>query len=108
MAFVKNLFIGIICIVIFAFGYYFLTQNGSDFNLDGSIVVSDDLISRTAIFIERRAILESLNLDTKIYSDPRFNTLRSYTTTVPEQPIGRENIFAVPVAVPEARTATLQ
>lgn len=107
MNFLKNLLIGIICIVIFVFGYYFLTQSRSDFNLDSLSTNSDDLVSRTSVFIERRSKLEALDLKTDLFTDSRFTSLRSYSTAVPEQSVGRTNIFATPQAVPVTRTTPL-
>ena len=104
MTFLKNLLVGIICIVIFVFGYYFLTRSETDFSLDSLTANSDELVARTAIFIERRSQLEALDLQTELYTDPTFTSLQSYSTAVPEQVVGRENIFAVPQSVPTTRT----
>lgn len=107
MTFLKNLLVGIICIVIFVFGYYFLTQSDADFSLDSLTTNSDQLVARTSVFIERRSKLESLDLQTELFTDVRFTSLRSYSTAIPEQAIGRDNIFAAPQSVPTTRTAPL-
>ena len=104
MTFLKNLLVGVICIVIFVFGYYFLTQSKSDFTLDSLTTNSDQLVARTSVFIERRSQLEALDLQTELFTNPKFTSLRSYTTAVPEQAVGRENIFAAPQSVPTTRT----
>lgn len=107
MNFIKNLLIGVICIVIFIFGYYFLTQSNADFTLDSFTADSDQLVNRTSVFIVRRSQLEALDLQTKLFTDPRFTSLKSYSTPVPDQPVGRDNIFAAPLVVPVTRTAPL-
>ena len=58
MALLKNLFVGVVCILIIGFGYYFLTNSVTDFTLDGVAVNADDLVARTEVFIERRTTLE--------------------------------------------------
>ena len=93
----KNLLVGIVAILMCALGYYLYTQSGANtLSLDGTSVNSDDLLSRTEIFIERRAVLEAITIKIDLFSDPRFTSLRSYTTSVPEQSVGRLNIFDAP------------
>lgn len=107
MNLLKNILVGIICIVIFLFGYYFLTQSNSDFTLDSLSTNPDQLVARTSVFIERRNKLEALDLKTDLFTDVRFTSLRSYSTAIPEQAVGRTNIFAAPQAVPVTRTTPL-
>jgi len=107
MNLLKNLLVGVVCIVTFVFGYYFLTQSTDDFSLDSLAANSDELVGRTAVFIERRTQLDALDLQTALFTDARFTSLRTYTIAVPEQAVGREDIFATPQSVPVTRTAPL-
>jgi hypothetical protein len=105
----KNLVVGILFIGVVAAGYFMYTQRDSaTLSLDGMSPRSEDLIARTQIFIDRRAELEALKLDVTFFQDPRFSSLRSYSTVVPDQTVGRANIFDAATAVPTTRTVPVQ
>lgn len=48
---------------------------------------------KTEEFIERRAMLESVKLDTAIFNDPVFTSYRSFSGEPVEFNFGRENPF---------------
>jgi hypothetical protein len=82
-------------------GYFMLIQRDSvSLSFDGYEAVSNDLLLETQVFIERRAALEARTLDIALLTNPKFTSLRSYTTTVPNQSVGKINLFAPATPVP--------
>lgn len=105
----KNILVGGAFILLLGIGYYMISQSDSvTLTLDGVSLVSGDLLSKTQIFIDRGATLQSLDIKTEVLTDDRFTSLRSYTTEIPEQTVGRNNIFDVPGAVPTTRTVPIE
>lgn len=105
----KNLVAGILLIGVAAAGYIMFTQRDSaSLSFDGLTINSEDLVARTQVFIERRAELELLKLEVSFFQDPRFTSLRSYSTIVPDQTVGRLNIFDEAATVPTTRTVPVE
>ncbi len=101
----KNLLVLAGFIVVLGMGYFMFTQSStSSWSLVHDVEVSPVLLEKTQVFIERRAELEARTLDVSLFRDPAFTSLRSYSTDVPDQPIGRANIFdeaqPVPAVIP--------
>jgi|GEM_PF-1247035 len=99
----KNLLVLIVFVVLVALGYYLFTERDSGaLSLLKSTDVSPALLAKTSVFIEHRTALEQLKLDTSIFTNPSFTSLRSYSADIPDQTIGRVNIFdpATPVPAP--------
>ena len=90
----KNILIVLTVLILLALGFYMLKERGatesSKFNTD---VISEQLLSRTQFFIEKRNQLDALSFDDEIFTNPTFSSLISYSTAVPEQPVGVANIF---------------
>lgn len=87
----KSLFIpiliSIIILIIFAGGYLYMTSGDTGNAPASSSVVSSntsDLFSK----------IDSIQLDTGIFSDPRFNALTDITIATVNEPLGRTNPFA--------------
>jgi hypothetical protein len=55
--------------------------------------ISNQLLQQANTFIQKRATIESLQLDTAILVDPRFVNLVSFSRPVPEQPVGKSTLF---------------
>lgn len=105
----KNLLVLIVFISLLALGYYLFTERDAlTLTLGGGGDVSPVLLQETQVFIERRAELESRSLDMSLFTNPAFTSLRSYTTLIPEQTIGRSNIFDTPSPVPTVTPVTLE
>jgi hypothetical protein len=89
----KNI-VSILAIATCAFlGYYIFVQK--DINtlaLDGGAVTAE-LFVDVQKYIERRAVLDAIAMDTSIFSDERFRSLVGYPTDIVEQPVGRTNPF---------------
>lgn len=106
---VKNIVVGILFIGVAVAGYYMFTQRDSDgLSLDGVTPLDPEMSARTDVFIARRSELEALKIDVTFFQSPTFTSLRSYTTVVPDQVVGRVNIFDTPSSVPTTRTAPIQ
>lgn len=90
----KNLPVIILVLVVAAAGiYFYLERDTMDLSLDGSSGAADSVTTNTMLFMQRRAQLEKLSIDNTLFIDPRFRALRSFTTPVPERPVGRDNPF---------------
>lgn len=105
----KNLLVLAGFIAVLGVGYFMFTQNstttGSLFDREK---VSPVLLEKTQVFIERRAELEARTLDVSLFQDPAFTSLRSYTTEIPEQPVGRSNIFDEAQPVPTVTPVSIE
>ncbi len=77
---------------------YFLFVNPSQFALQESAVnpLADSVLIKTQAFIARRAALDRVEITSELFSDTRFTGLRSYTTPLAEQDLGKRSIFDVP------------
>jgi hypothetical protein len=105
----KNILVGGAFVILIALGYYMISQSDSvSLTLDGVSLVSGDLLAKTQVFIDRGATLQALSVKTDVLTDSRFTSLYSYTTEIPEQSVGRSNIFDVPAAVPTTRTVPIE
>ncbi len=56
-------------------------------------VMQQELIAKTEEFIDHTETLQRLSIDTAVLDDPNFTSLVSYSSDVPEQPIGKPNLF---------------
>ncbi len=83
---------------------YLLFVQPSQFALDGGAVdpLADGVLAKTQVFIERRALLDQVTIDSALFTDPRFTTLRSYTTTLSNQAVGKTSLFELPPALQDA------
>ena len=99
----KNILVLGAFIAVVVLGYYLFTQRDSTtLSFVKGSDVSPELLAKTSVFIVRRAKLEGLTLDTSMFTDPSFTSLRSYTTEIPEQTVGRTNLFDAASPVPPA------
>lgn len=90
----KNIITVVGLLVVAAAGIYLFTQrDAATLVLNDSVQVSDAVLASTQVFIERRAVLESLTIEPEILRDARFTSLRSYTTPLRTRPLGRDNPF---------------
>ena len=90
----KNILVGIICIILFGFAYFFITGTDSNDGLTGEGVYDQAaLVSKTQSFIERSRVLETITIDSAFFTNSSFTSLRSYSTDVPNQPLGKNDIF---------------
>ena len=104
----KNILLLIGLAIVLGAAYY-MYSNGNLAPLDVSTVDSNqELLNKTAEFINRREQLNSTTLDLSLFSDARFNSLRSFSTPVPDQTVGRVNIFDKPATISSTRVSPPQ
>lgn len=104
---IQNLIIVVIVIFLGYIGYQMIVVgNNNVLNISGAgILPQEDLLSKTQDFIGRRAQLEAVTLDTDYLKDAKFTSLRSYSTPVPDQTVGRDNIFDKAQSISSAAVA---
>ena len=75
-------------------GYYMYTQRSAT-TLDSATTQQSlqTMLNNTKVFIEHRQTLEVVKMDVSLFEDDRFYLLRSFSTPIQEQPIGRPNPF---------------
>ena len=90
-----NLSIVLGLITIAFAGYYLYTQRSASILASSpSDQTMQNMLNNTKSFIEYRQLLDKIVLDTQFFEDPKFTSLRSFTTEIIEQPIGRPNPFS--------------
>ncbi len=92
---IKNITIVLVILTLAFLGYYLFTMK-DEINLSGtSSTANQDLFGDVQKYAERRQVLDQIKLDTTLFSDERFLSLRGYTPTTPTFQEGRLNPFAV-------------
>jgi hypothetical protein len=71
----------------------FIQQDSQSLLIAEDGVVSDQLLIQAYSFIEKRSTIDALVIDTSLLLESRYNTLVSYTATVPDQPVGKSSLF---------------
>lgn len=71
-------------------GYYFYSQPAS--NIPNTATL-ESMLANTHVFIERRQVLDEVNMDVSLLEDIRFRSLQSFTEPIVEQEVGRPNPF---------------
>ena len=76
-------------------GYYLYTQRAVDtVSFDTNTQTMENMLIKAQVFITYRETLDQIKLDTNILEDERFTSLRSFTTDIKEQKVGRPDPFA--------------
>lgn len=83
----------IIAILIVIVAGYFTFKSGKKEQAASTIIPSKPFVGQELV-IELNRLKALQNLNTAIFSDPVFTSLRDYTQPVPPQPLGRANPFA--------------
>ncbi len=105
----KNIFVGIICLILFGFAYFFLVGNDDgEFETSTNEEAQAALLSKTQSFIERSRKLQEISIDTTFFTNTAFTSLRSFTTSVPNQPLGKNDIFGSAQKVSTKSSATTE
>lgn len=89
----KNIAVVLVALSLVFLGYYFYSQTDSTSLSLGSSAVSADLFADVQKYEERRNQLNSIKLDTTIFTDQLFMSLTGYSREIPEQTTGRNNPF---------------
>lgn len=92
----KNTTTILIVLILAIGGYYMYAQNkNAGLSLEGGASLTEDMVTRTQIFIERRALLDTVKIDTAMFEDPVFRSYKSFSEPVLDEPIGRDNPFSI-------------
>lgn len=91
----KNIFIALAVLTAVFAGFYMYLQYKSGDSSMGQNELIEAMVARTQVFIERRTILDSIDLQTEIFTDPVFTSYRSFSEPVIPESFGRENPFVV-------------
>lgn len=76
-------------------GYFLFSQNSSPFlSTDTSDQQLQQLFISSQLFVERSRALSEIEMDTTLFDDPVFNSLKSYSPPPDEFTVGRPNPFA--------------
>ncbi len=77
-------------------GYYMYTQQASNgaLSFDNNQQTMQNMLNNTRVFIQHRQALDNVKMDIEFFEDERFQSLRSFSTPILEQPIGRPDPFA--------------
>lgn len=76
-------------------GYYIYTQQApSGLSFDENQQTMQNMLNNTRVFMQHRAALSNVKMDISFFEDERFQSLRSFSTPIQEQPIGRPDPFA--------------
>jgi hypothetical protein len=98
---IKNIIAFVIIALVAALGYFmFIQKDATLLTVSLDDPTTSRLITEARTFIAKRQVLQGLQFDLSILSNPSFLELQSYSTPVPDQPIGKTTIFdsRVPVA----------
>lgn len=71
----------------------FVQRDANSLILGDAGPVADQLLIQASSFIEKRMMVEALAIDTAVLVNPRFTNLSSFTSPVPEQPVGKISLF---------------
>ena len=97
----KNIVVPLLGITLAYAAYVFFIQG--DTLVDNGATLTDDVLLRTQVFIERRAMLDRVSVDLALFEDPVFRSYKSFSTPVDDEPFGRNNPFGrtgIPQSVP--------
>lgn len=78
-------------IICFALGFFFFQGSSAP---DGMLVPEAATVPVSADVLSLLNQIQSLRIDTSLFKNPAYQTLRDYTVPIPELNVGRTNPFA--------------
>lgn len=87
----QNIVLIAIVVILVAGGYYVFF---SDSVTDTDSASQAELLAKTQSFISRSNQLKQINIDQTFFTNPNFVSLHSFSSDVPDQPVGRDDIFS--------------
>lgn len=92
----KNLLTILALATVTFIGYYLYTQQSSSVLSSGTDETQlQDMLARTQVFIRHSEELNRIgSINTGLFTDPRFSTLRSFSRPIQESLVGRNDPFA--------------
>lgn len=97
---IKNITVALVVLTMAFLGYYLFTMR-DEITLSSGTATGQDLFGDVQKYAERRQVLDQVKLDTSVFSDERFLSLKGYTPTIPVYQEGRQNPFAIAESQPE-------
>ncbi len=91
----KSILISIAIVVIAVIGYFY--YSGKSQGSDTSLLVATPNAEEQAVGARVLSLLnqiQSLHIDTTIFKNPAYQSLRDYTVSIPALNVGRYNPFA--------------
>jgi hypothetical protein len=80
--------------VAFAGYYLYSQQSATTLSTESGDQSLEQMLMKTQVFIERRQSLDKVVIDSTLFEDERFRSLRAFTKPVEDMPVGRPNPFA--------------
>jgi hypothetical protein len=102
MSSLKNIFVVVALAAVAFFVYSMMSGDDAGSDLGTNSAVREELIAKTQSFIERSAQLQQINIDPSLFMDSTFTSLRSFSTPVPNQPLGRTDLFGEQAEIGES------
>ncbi|MEZ4104106.1 MAG: hypothetical protein R3B60_02350 [Candidatus Paceibacterota bacterium] len=90
----KNIITTLIILLLAAVGYYLYKQSNASVVTGENKYVTPEMIRDTRVFMERRMVLEKIDIDTSVFNDPLFVSYRNFTTPIQSQMEGKNNPFS--------------
>ncbi len=87
----KNIVVPLLVATLAYAAYVFFIQGDTVSQNDATL--TDDVLLRTQVFIERRALLGTVAIDVALFEEPVFRSYKSFSDGVPSEPFGRSNPF---------------
>jgi hypothetical protein len=88
---IKNIVILIALLLTLVLGYYIFIQNNSDISNNEAVI--NDVALESQQFIALLNELKSIQIDSSVFSDPRFTSLRNLSMPIEPEAISRDNPF---------------
>ncbi len=84
--------------IVFAGYWFYISKDSATLNSGGQEQTKEAMLQDTQKFEQHSQILREIKLETSIFEDARFKSLRTFTTDIRESNVGRNDPFAEPVA----------
>lgn len=92
---IKNIGGALLALTLAYVGYSFYVQSSDAALESGASSYTEQMVTDAQIFIERRATLDRLKIETQIFSDPVFSSYKTFSTPIQQTAVGRKNPFDV-------------
>lgn len=90
----KNIIVILLALTFAYAAYYFYIQN-KNLSLDiDSGSVTEEILANTQLFIQHRATLDTIKMDTTIFENEVFLSYQSFSQPLIDESYGRTNPFA--------------
>ncbi len=90
----KNIITLLGIVLIAALGYYLYTQNSS-LDTSGQSEVVRQASMEAAVFRDRLNDIKSIQIDSAVFMDPKFQSLQDFSPAPVSLPVGTQNPFTI-------------